>query len=98
MQTSDYLTAVLALAFVVALIAALAWGVRRFNLVPGAAALRGSRRLGVVEVTPIDVRRKLVLVRRDDTEHLLLIGQQGDLVVEAGIAVAKAAPAEAVAR
>jgi flagellar protein FliO/FliZ len=96
MQGSDYLTAVLALILVVGLIAALAWGVRRLNLVPGAAAFaRGSRRLSVVEVTPIDVRRKLVLVRCDDTEHLLLIGQQGDLVVEADIAVRKPKPARA---
>ncbi|WP_404384855.1 flagellar biosynthetic protein FliO [Caenispirillum salinarum] len=63
---------------------------RRFGLMPGAStSLRGrgraARRLEVVEVRPVDPRRRLVLVRRDDREHLLLIGGSDDLVVERGI-------------
>lgn len=42
-------------------------------------------RLAILDVTAVDPKRKLVLVRRDDTEHLLLIGGQNDLVVEGGI-------------
>ncbi|MBB3949594.1 hypothetical protein GGQ76_000862 [Aureimonas jatrophae] len=42
-------------------------------------------RLAILDVSPVDPKRKLVLVRRDDTEHLLLIGGQNDLVVESGI-------------
>ena len=83
MENTDYLTAVVALAFVVGLIALLGWGVRRFGLIPGASAvIRGGRRIKIVEVTPIDVRRKLVIVRRDQAEHLLLLGTQRDLVIE----------------
>ena len=66
MANTDYLTAVVALAFVVGLIALLGWAIRRFGLIPGASAvIRGGRRIKIVEVTPIDVRRKLVLIRRD---------------------------------
>ena len=86
MANTDYLTAVVALAFVVGLIAMIGWAVRRFGLIPGASAvIRGGRRIKIVEVTPIDVRRKLVLIRRDETEHLVLLGAQRDLVVERGI-------------
>ena len=43
------------------------------------------RRLGVVETASIDQRRKLILIRRDDVEHLVLIGGPVDLLVENGI-------------
>jgi hypothetical protein len=45
---------------------------------------RGSR-LGISEYREIDKQRRLVLVRRDGVEHLLLIGGGEDLVVETGI-------------
>ena len=45
---------------------------------------RGSR-LGISEYREIDKQRRLVLVRRDGVEHLLLIGGNEDLVVETGI-------------
>lgn len=48
---------------------------------------RHGQRIGVVETIPVDGSRRLVLVRRDDTEHLLLLGNHGDLVVESSIAV-----------
>jgi flagellar protein FliO/FliZ len=40
------------------------------------------KRLGVVEITPVDSRRRLVLIRRDDVEHLIMIGGPVDIVVE----------------
>ncbi|MEM7427160.1 MAG: hypothetical protein AAF441_13780 [Pseudomonadota bacterium] len=45
---------------------------------------RGSR-LAVVEFQEVDKLRHLVLVRRDDAEHLLLIGGSQDVVVETNI-------------
>ena len=88
MEFAGYLRFVLALAFVLALIGLLAAVARRYGFGFPATALKavGRRRLKVVEVTPVDARRRLVLVRRDDTEHLILLGQSGELVVETGIA------------
>jgi hypothetical protein len=43
------------------------------------------RRLAYVERAHIDGGRKLVLIRRDDVEHLLLVGGPIDLVIETGI-------------
>ncbi len=45
---------------------------------------RGSR-LAVTEFRELDKLRHLVLIRRDNEEHLLLIGGPQDLVIEANI-------------
>ncbi len=42
-------------------------------------------RLAVMDATAVDSHRRLVLVRRDDVEHLLLIGGSNDIVVEQNI-------------
>jgi flagellar protein FliO/FliZ len=82
---------VVALAAVLALIVAAGWVMKRLidrGIIPGGAAALGlnrSQRLAIVEVRPIDLRHRLVLVRRDDVEHLLLLGAPGDLVIETGI-------------
>lgn len=75
-----------ALAIVLALIAALTWLAKRY-FAGGAFARPGARRrrVAIVEVTPIDAKSRLILVRRDTAEHLLLLGPTGALVVEAGI-------------
>jgi flagellar biogenesis protein FliO len=43
-------------------------------------------RLAVTDAVPVDSHRRLVLVRRDDVEHLIMIGGPSDIVVESGIA------------
>jgi Flagellar biosynthesis protein, FliO len=42
-------------------------------------------RLAVTDAVPVDSHRRLILVRRDEVEHLIMIGGPNDLVVEAGI-------------
>jgi hypothetical protein len=39
----------------------------------------------VVDATAIDSHRRIVLVRRDDVEHLVMIGGHNDFVIERGI-------------
>ena len=88
MEPDTYFRFLLALVFVLALIGVLTWLVRRFG--GGSRMLRprnGKRRLSVVEVAPIDGKRRLVLVRRDQTEHLVLLGTGADVVIESGILV-----------
>ena len=82
MDPIDYLRFLAALVFVLGLIALLAWLARRYRL--GGAPANTARRLAVVEVLPIDPRRKLVLVRCDDRDFLLLIGQDGNQVLAPG--------------
>jgi flagellar biogenesis protein FliO len=74
-----------AFAIVLALIGLTAWLVRRF----GANRLGTSRgrqpRLAVIDAAAVDGRRRLVLIRRDNIEHLLMIGGPTDVVVEPNI-------------
>jgi hypothetical protein len=47
---------------------------------------RPEPRLGVIEQARVDGRRTLVLIRRDDVEHLIMTGGPIDMVIETGIA------------
>lgn len=42
-------------------------------------------RLAVLDATAVDTRRRLVLIRRDDVEHLVMIGGPTDIVIESRI-------------
>jgi flagellar protein FliO/FliZ len=88
MDVAHYLRFVASLVFVIGLILAGVWAVRRFGL--GGAMLRppARRRLAVVEMLPLDAKHRLVLVRRDDREHLLLLGTSSETVVERDITAA----------
>ena len=80
-----------ALLLVMALIGAVTALVRRMGLVPRLVSRSGGqRRLSLVEFAAVDARRRLVLVRRDGVEHLLLLGPEHDLVIERGIATTPA--------
>lgn len=85
MEALDLVRFAAALVFVVALIAGLAWLVRRTGMA-GRVTLGRNGRIGVVEIAGIDAKRRLVLVRRDDVEHLLILSPTGETVVETGIA------------
>lgn len=87
MELENYLRFLVALVLVIALIGLVAWAVRRSGLVGHLPAVRGRamRRLGVVEHLALDPKTRLVLVRRDDTEHLLLLSAAGPVVVEQGV-------------
>src|SRR5579859_8199075 len=89
MQQLQFLFAFVA---VLALIGVVAWLIRRFasNRL-GANTNRGRMpRLAVIDAAAVDGRRRLVLVRRDNIEHLLMIGGPTDIVVEPNIV--RAAP------
>ena len=52
----------------------------------GDDATRGRQpRLAVIDQATVDSRRRLVLIRRDNVEHLLIIGGPSDVVVEQNI-------------
>jgi len=63
----------------------LAWlATRRYGL-PGMIKPGGERRMAVVETLMLDARHKLYLIRRDETEHLIVLGPQGAATIESGI-------------
>ncbi len=81
------ITFIVAFIVVLALIGAVFWLLRRFaNTRLGANTQRGRMpRLAVIDAAAVDGRRRLVLVRRDNVEHLLMIGGPTDIVVEPNI-------------
>lgn len=95
MDLGEYFRFFLALAFVLVLIAGLAALLRRSGFgerLTATPSSAGQRRLSLVEVRPLDAKHKLVLLRRDDREHLVLLGAAGDLLIESDI---PAPPAQA---
>ncbi|HVO04530.1 MAG TPA: flagellar biosynthetic protein FliO [Candidatus Cybelea sp.] len=85
MDFETYLRFLLVLVFVLGLVFALGWVLKRSGIGGGAMMGKG-RRLGVVETAFLGPKHRLVLVRRDDVEHLVLIGPTSNAVVETGIA------------
>ena len=71
-------------------LAAIVFTVRRLTgrnvALPGRGGGRGRQpRLGIVDVYELDRARQLILLRRDNVEHLLLVGGPNDVVVERNI-------------
>jgi flagellar protein FliO/FliZ len=81
------LTFFFAFVAVLALIGVAAWLVRRFagNRLGANTNRARMPRLAVIDAAAVDGRRRLVLVRRDNIEHLLMIGGPTDIVVEPNI-------------
>ena len=89
---------VFAFMFVLGLIALLAWVLKRYGRMLQSGGMMGIigqycgqhpmqatgqvSRIKILETRYIDSRRKLVLVRRDQMEHLLLLSNERELVVE----------------
>jgi flagellar protein FliO/FliZ len=81
----DTLKFVIVFVVILGILVPLVW--RWFNVGPlRHAALHGrQQRLSVVETAMVDVRHRLVLVKRDNVEHLLLVGGPSNVVVESNI-------------
>jgi flagellar protein FliO/FliZ len=86
MDSIDFTQVALAFGGLLLLLALFYYGARALSgTTSRAAKWRPGQRIGVVDSMPVDGTRRLVLVRRDDTEHLLLVGTHGDLVIENNI-------------
>jgi len=95
---TDVLVFLVGVACVAAAVVAVAYIVRRrtagASLMATFFASKSGRRIDIVEQVSIDGRRRLVLVRRDDVEHLVMTGGPADVVIETGIRAARGAAAD----
>ncbi len=82
---SQIIRLIAALALVLALMMGLNLFMRRINAGNGLPKAGQKRRLQIVETKMLDSRRRLLLIRRDDREHLVILGPAGETVVESGI-------------
>lgn len=82
MNFLDLARAVFGLAFTLGIIGLCAWAARRYapQLMARLQADRGERRLQVIETLVLDPARRLVLVRVDDEERLLILGEGRELI------------------
>ena len=89
MESLSLLKSFLALIFVLSLIGLTTALLKRFG--PEKFQFRikkakdADKRLSISEMLTIDSRRRLLLVKRDDVEHLVMLGGEKDLLIEAGI-------------
>lgn len=85
MTSIDFTQIAIAFGGLLILLALFWYGMRALSGSGRFGKWRPGQRIGVVEAAQVDGSRRLVLVRRDDVEHLLLLGKEGDLVIETGI-------------
>ena len=85
MTLADYLKFFFALIFVVSLMGGLAFILKRYGFMQGGVAIGKSRRLKVLESCHIDAKHKAVIIGCDDKEHLVLLGTNGDTVINSDI-------------
>src|SRR5215472_9672928 len=83
---------------ILVLAAILYWVVRRMlargTILSSDGGQRGKRaRLAVIDSFDVDRQRRLVLLRRDNVEHLVMIGGPNDLLIEGTIRRTVAQPA-----
>jgi flagellar protein FliO/FliZ len=75
----DWARTLFALIATLALIAGAAYAARRLGMLqPGGMA---PKRMRITETLMLDTRRRMVIVRVDEREHVLLLGPAGDVVV-----------------
>ncbi|HWA22425.1 MAG TPA: flagellar biosynthetic protein FliO [Caulobacterales bacterium] len=93
MNWLDWLRAFFALLLVLGLIAGAAYGARRLGMLQAPVA-GGKRRMNVVESLFLDARRRVVIVRVDEEDHVLLLSPFGDHPITSKAAILPPPPAE----
>ena len=85
----DLVTFIAIFIFVIALIVVGAWLFKKYMPGDSGAAMNffgnKEKRIGVVQSTSVDSRRKLILIKRDDVEHLIMTGGPVDVLIETNI-------------
>ena len=86
MNFLDLLRALFALAITLGIIGLAAWAARRYapQILARLNAERGERRMKVVETLVLDPARRRVLVRIDEEERLLILGEGRELIEPRG--------------
>lgn len=97
MDVWEWVRAFFGLLFVLGLIAAAAYGARRLGMLQAPLAAGGKRRMAISETLFLDPRRRVVIVRVDEQEHVLLLSPFGDEAIASKAAVPPPPPPPAAA-
>jgi flagellar protein FliO/FliZ len=86
------LNAAFALGIVLVLIVIGLWLLKLFTSASQRLGRLNEKRLQVLETATVDGKRKVMIIRRDNVEHVIMTGGPQDLVIETGIAVPEPQP------
>jgi flagellar protein FliO/FliZ len=92
------LNAAFALGIVLVLIVIGLWLLKLFTTAGQRLGRTNEKRLQVLETATVDGKRKVMIIRRDNVEHVIMTGGPQDLVIETGIAVPEPQPMRRPAR
>lgn len=77
---------VIALCIVFLIMGGLAFALKKLGLATSSTIKSGDKkRLKIVESTPLDARRRLVILKCDDREHLVILGANSEIIVDKDI-------------
>ena len=87
----DIVRLLLALALVVGLMGGLALAMKKLGLSENAHIknTNSKKRLKILETLALDSRRRVAIIQQDDQEHLVLLGINGDTVIDTDITKTK---------
>jgi flagellar protein FliO/FliZ len=81
----DFVRMLVALVIVIAMMGGLALLLKKTGLSGAQPEQASAKRLRVLEKMPLDARRQLVLLQRDDVQHLVILSASGETVIETAI-------------
>lgn len=85
-EMPQFLRLIFALGVVFALMGGLAFIIKKLGLAAPASIKSGKkRRLEIVESLPLDARRRLVIIKSDKREHLIILGANSETIIEKDI-------------
>ncbi len=88
MDTVNLFQFLVAFIFVIGLIYLFGHGLKRYSGLQQKLLKQGAdSRLGILEIRHVDPKHKLILIRRDDKAHLIMISATGVSVIENDIPV-----------
>lgn len=90
MDTMEYLKFIFALGFVISLLLGLSFLAKKYGLMAKVTLKRSKskqQRLHITEILPVDAKRRLLLFRKDNTEYLVMLGTERDLLLDQNMTI-----------
>lgn len=82
MDWNQYIQLGVALALVLAMMGLLSFILKKINFAQSGMANKNTR-IKIIEQRMIDSKHKVAIIRCDDKDHLVILGQNGDTVIRA---------------
>ncbi len=82
-MTPEYTNFVLSLVAVLVLLYAVLWCVKKFGLAQ-ISVKSTNKRLKLIEVLPLDAKKRVVIVQKDNKEYTFFVGESDEFIIEEG--------------